>query len=253
MSVEQGSSKVLTLTNSDRRRRRRGSLRACPPDSEAIDTRTLSRSLFLRLAALDEGQPGAHLRTRHPHRAQPPARALRGGALPQPQRADGGHRPGRHDRPDQGDRPLRLRTGRGVPDVRDADRRRRDQALLPRHVVVGAGAAPPPGAAARADQGQRRALPEAGPLPDRARTRRGARGVRGGRGRRPRRRQRVHRLLAGLPVPRGRRRRGLPRGPPRLRGHARWRASSTASPSSRCWPNSRPASGRSSCCASSPT
>ncbi|GAA3300971.1 hypothetical protein GCM10020295_43070 [Streptomyces cinereospinus] len=34
---------------------------------------------------------------------------------------------------------------------------------------------------------------------------------------------------------------------------APWRAWSTASPSSRCWPSSRPASGGSSCCASSPT
>ena len=40
--------------------------------------------------------------------------------------------------------------------------------------LVGAGAAPPPGAAARADQGQRRALPAARPLAHRRRTRRRA-------------------------------------------------------------------------------
>ena len=39
--------------------------------------------------------------------------------------------------------------------------------------LVGAGAAPAAGAAAGADQGQRRAVPEARPLPDRRRTRRG--------------------------------------------------------------------------------
>ncbi|MCQ0001339.1 sigma factor [Streptomyces sudanensis] len=45
MSAEQGSSKVLTLTQSEPA--------ALPDTSGAIDTRTLSRSLFLRLRALD--------------------------------------------------------------------------------------------------------------------------------------------------------------------------------------------------------
>src|SRR5690606_10227651 len=54
---------------------------------------------------------------------------------------------------------------------------------------------------------------------DGARTRRRPGRVRGGRRRRARGRQRVHGVVAGLPGPRGRRRRGLPRGPPRLRGH----------------------------------
>ncbi|WP_269803108.1 sigma factor, partial [Streptomyces kanasensis] len=45
MSAEQGSSKVLTLTKSEPA--------ALLDSSEAIDTRTLSRSLFLRLRTLD--------------------------------------------------------------------------------------------------------------------------------------------------------------------------------------------------------
>ncbi|RST01599.1 RNA polymerase sigma factor SigF, partial [Streptomyces sp. WAC05950] len=50
MSVDQGSSKVLTLVKP-----------VTPPAvserSEAIDTRTLSRSLFQRLATLDADSP----------------------------------------------------------------------------------------------------------------------------------------------------------------------------------------------------
>lgn len=49
MSVDQGSSKVLTLVKRE--------LPAVSNRSEAIDTRTLSRSLFQRLAALDADSP----------------------------------------------------------------------------------------------------------------------------------------------------------------------------------------------------
>ena len=66
MSADQGSSKVLTLTSSESAPDVLQSVDvpALPapeasalPTSEAIDTRTLSRSLFLRLAALDENSP----------------------------------------------------------------------------------------------------------------------------------------------------------------------------------------------------
>jgi len=69
MSADQGSSKVLTLTKSESAPDVLHSVvvevpaipaaeaPAFPPTSEAIDTRTLSRSLFLRLAALDENSP----------------------------------------------------------------------------------------------------------------------------------------------------------------------------------------------------
>ncbi|MQS39466.1 RNA polymerase sigma factor SigF [Streptomyces katsurahamanus] len=54
MSAEQGSSKVLTLTPEQS-----APAPVTPDSSEAIDTRTLSRSLFLRLRALDaEGSGG---------------------------------------------------------------------------------------------------------------------------------------------------------------------------------------------------
>ena len=82
--------------------------------------------------------------------AGPPApaagRALRP-PLPQPRRAVRGPRPGRHDRPDQVDRPVRHRPRRGVLDLRDPDDHRRDQALLPRQGLGDPGAAPAPGAA----------------------------------------------------------------------------------------------------------
>ena len=174
------------------------------------------------------GHPRVRVRPQHPRRAQPRPGQVRRLPVPLPQRADGGHRPGRHHRPDQGDRPLRLQPRRGVPDVRDADHRRRDQALLPRHLLVRAGAAPAPGAAARPDQGQRRARPAARPLPDRGRARRARSASPRRRSSRAWPRQRVHRVLAGRPA-RGGRRRGLPRRPPRLRGPRRSRASSTSS------------------------
>ena len=50
---------------------------------------------------------------------------------------------GRHRRPAQGDRSLRSRARRRVHDLRDADDRRRDQALLPRQGLGGQGPAPP--------------------------------------------------------------------------------------------------------------
>ncbi|MEU1692733.1 sigma-70 family RNA polymerase sigma factor, partial [Streptomyces hirsutus] len=76
MSADQGSSKVLTLAESETAPNALDvlgpiddvpALAAAPapdlpetpdtPDTAAIDTRTLSRSLFLRLAALDENSP----------------------------------------------------------------------------------------------------------------------------------------------------------------------------------------------------
>jgi len=68
MSADQGSSKVLTLTKSDAVPEAHAALHDVPaaeapeaalvPESSgAIDTRTLSRSLFLRLAALGENSP----------------------------------------------------------------------------------------------------------------------------------------------------------------------------------------------------
>ena len=66
MSAEQGSSKVLTLTKSESAPDavlddvpvlEALPAPALPASSESIDTRTLSRSLFLRLAALDENSP----------------------------------------------------------------------------------------------------------------------------------------------------------------------------------------------------
>ncbi|MYV79791.1 SigB/SigF/SigG family RNA polymerase sigma factor, partial [Streptomyces sp. SID1046] len=53
MSVDQGSSKVLTLVKSAPA----PTAPVASDRSEAIDTRTLSRSLFLRLAALDADSP----------------------------------------------------------------------------------------------------------------------------------------------------------------------------------------------------
>lgn len=75
MSADQGSSKVLTLTKSESAPAELHdvpalvveveaeaapavqALPAAPPATGPIDTRTLSRSLFLRLAALDENSP----------------------------------------------------------------------------------------------------------------------------------------------------------------------------------------------------
>ena len=70
MSAEQGSSKVLTLAESESAPHALDALgpidegpalASTPapdlPDTAALDTRTLSRSLFLRLAVLDEDSP----------------------------------------------------------------------------------------------------------------------------------------------------------------------------------------------------
>ena len=78
MSADQGSSKVLTLTNSEAAPKELDAIdvldsidgtidgapaleappaQEVPAVSESLDTRTLSRSLFLRLAALDENSP----------------------------------------------------------------------------------------------------------------------------------------------------------------------------------------------------
>ena len=90
------------------------------------------RSLFRRLAKLDkDGAEYSYVRNtlsrlNLPSCGTPPP-------FPRPQRADGGHRPGRHDRPDQGDQPFRPGTRGGIPHLRDADGRRRDQAVLPGH------------------------------------------------------------------------------------------------------------------------
>jgi len=62
MSVEQGSSKVLTLTKSAPAPDALDTVTVVQPrvsQPEAIDTRTLSRSLFLRLAALDTEEADA--------------------------------------------------------------------------------------------------------------------------------------------------------------------------------------------------
>ena len=81
-------------------------------------------------AALSRG--GRHLSPRAADRPPPAARPLAGTPLCGAGRAARGHRAGRRDRADQGDRPLRPRA-RGVAcDLRDAERRRRDQAPLPR-------------------------------------------------------------------------------------------------------------------------
>ena len=90
----------------------------------------------------------------------------------QPRRAVRRPAPGRHHRPDQGDRPLRHRPRRGVLDVRDPDHRRRDQAALPRPRLGDPGAAPAPGAAAVDHHRDRRPDPAARPLPHRLRARR---------------------------------------------------------------------------------
>ena len=75
--------------------------------------------------------------------------------------------PGRHDRPDQVDRPVRLRPRRGVLDVRHPDDHRRDQALLPRQGLGDPGAAPAAGAADADRRRHRRAHPVASAAPPR--------------------------------------------------------------------------------------
>ena len=69
------------------------------------------------------------------------------GPLRQLGRAVRRSRPGRVDRPAEGDRALRRGARRAVPDLRDADDRGRDPALLPRPRLGGARAALGAGAA----------------------------------------------------------------------------------------------------------
>ena len=179
------------------------------------------------------------------------ARGAPGPPLPQPRRAAGRPDPGRHDRPDQVGRPVRPGPRRGVLHVRDAHGRRRDQAPLPRQGLGGPGPAPSPGAAAVADHGDRRALPAARPLADGARAGGAAGHLRGGGPGGAGVGQRLQHALARRP---GHRRRVARRSPTRWAPRTtRWRASSTASRSSRCWRSCRRARRGSCCCASSAT
>ena len=77
-----------------------------------------------------------------------------------------------HHRSDQGGGPVRPRARRRVLHVRDADRRRGDQAALPRQGLGGPGAAPAAGAARSRSPGHRELSPDARPLPDGRRARR---------------------------------------------------------------------------------
>ena len=76
--------------------------------------------------------PGRRRCARGARPALPRPRARARGALRQLGRAVRRSRPGRVDRPAQGDRALRQRARRAVPDLRDADDRGRDPPLLPR-------------------------------------------------------------------------------------------------------------------------
>ena len=197
-------------------------------------------------------------RLRRARRAAQPAGAhasaagrASGAPLPQPRRAAGRPDPGRDDRPDQVGRPLRPGARRRVLHVRDPDGRRRDQAALPRQGLGGARPAPPPGAAALADHGDGRAVPAARPRAD---------GARAGRAAWRSRRRRSWRAWSRptptarcrwtSPTPTTSPRRSPTRWAPRTRP---WRASSTASRSSRCWRSCRRGRRRSCCCASSAT
>ena len=134
-------------------------------------TRRRSAELFVVLRDAPQRRRPAD----RPRRAGAPApaarRALRA-PLPQPRRAVRGPRAGRHDRPDQVDRPLRHRPRRRVLDVRHADDHRRDQALLPGQGLGDPGAPAAPGAADADRLGDRRAHPVARSLPHTARARR---------------------------------------------------------------------------------
>ena len=118
------------------------------------------------------GRPDPAAGARPAGRDAPAAGRIPGPPVRRPRRAARRPRPGRHDRADQGGRPVRHRARRRVLDVRDADGRRRDQAALPRQGLGGPGAAPAAGAAAVAVLGHRGALPEPGPLPHGRRARR---------------------------------------------------------------------------------
>ena len=111
-------------------------------------------------------------RHERPRGADPPppaARALARAPLRRPRRVARGHRAGRRDRPDQGDRPLRDRARGLARHLRDAERRRRDQAPLPRQGLGDPRAARAAGAQRldvrrdRAADGQARPLADASP------------------------------------------------------------------------------------------
>ena len=134
-------------------------------------TRRRSAELF---AALRGDSAPESTRDERARGTGPPAPAAGGAlrpAVPQPRRAVRGPGPGRHDRAAQVDRPVRPRARRRVLDVRHPDDHRRDQALLPRQGLGDPGAAPAAGAAHADRRDQRRADPEPGPLPHRARAR----------------------------------------------------------------------------------
>ena len=123
-----------------------GSPGDAPPTGVEV-TRARSAELFVQFR--DETASAASrtvARDGLVHLHLPAGRALRP-TVPQPRRAVRGPGPGRHHRPDQVDRPVRLRPRRGVLDVRHPDDHRRDQALLPRQGLGDPGAAPAPGAA----------------------------------------------------------------------------------------------------------
>ena len=195
-----------------------------------VDARALSKTLFARLVLLEEGTHEYAVRAQHPGRAQPRPGEVRRLAVPHPQRADGGHRPGRHDRPDQGDRPVRAEPRGRVPHLRHADDRRRDQALLPGHHLVGARAAPAAGAAAGPGQGRRRAGAAAGPRADRRRA---------GRAPRPPARRRSSRAWSpATPTPPARWTPSPRRTTPRARSRTGSATRTTASRASRTWSRS---------------
>ena len=97
-----------------------------------------------------------------------------------PRRACRRSRPGRRDRADQGDRPVRARARRRALDLCRADDRRRDPAPLPRPLVERPRAAPDEGAVAARLTPRRRPLRRARARADGRRARRGGR-CRGGR------------------------------------------------------------------------
>ena len=166
-----------------------------------------------------------------------PPRARRGDGppLPRPGRAARGPRPGRDDRADQGGGPLRPGPGRGVLDVRDPDDHRGDQAALPRPGLGDPGAATAAGAAADPQPRHRRALAAHRALSDGPGAGRAPRHVGGRDPRGPGVRAGLRHPVAGRRQRRWRRR-ALPAGRrPRVPTTRRWRASSTGSPSSRCW------------------
>ena len=131
-----------------------------------------------------------HHRARGADRAPPAAGALAGAPLRRPRRGARGHRAGRRDRADQGDRPLRARARGLARHLRHAERRRRDQAPLPRQGLGDPRAARAPGAERVDVRRDRAAHRQARALAEHRRDRRGAEdhaggGARGDGGRAP--------------------------------------------------------------------